>query len=52
MEDMIVAQELNISDLQNHVQSQAMASIFEDLRGFNLLGAQLRDDTSVHEATK
>jgi len=52
MQDMLVAQELDVSNLQDHVQSQPVACFLQHLGSFELLGREGRDDTRVRESFK
>ncbi len=45
-----VGQELNIADIEDHVQRQPVARLLEDVGGFELGGAKGRDDAFVGEA--
>jgi len=49
MQHMLITQELDISNLENHMQSQAMARLFQHLRRLQLLWRQRRNDTGVHK---
>lgn len=49
MKYMLVAQELDISDLEDHVEPQFVAHFFQYLSSLDLFRRQLRDDASVHE---
>jgi hypothetical protein len=52
MENMFIAQELDISNLKDHVESQSMARLLQHFCSFNLLSTQLWNNASIHEATK
>lgn len=52
MQNMLVTQKLDIANLQNHMQPQAMARLLQHLRSLDLLLAQLWDATDVHEAVQ
>jgi len=52
MKDMYITEELNISNFENHVQFQAVASLFQYSGSFNLLGRKVGDDTRIQESIK
>lgn len=52
MKHVLVAQELDITNLEDHVESETMASILENLCGLLLLWTEGWDDTLVGEARK
>jgi hypothetical protein len=47
---MFITQKLDVSHLENHMQTQFKTSFLEDFRGFHLFGTQLWDDTFLHES--
>lgn len=50
MEQVSITQELNVSNLQNHVQSLLLAGILKHLQSMKLLLAERRNDTLVGES--
>ena len=52
MQNMLVAQELDIANFEDHVQSQAVARLLQDLCSFDLLWRQGWNDTSVNETVE
>ena len=47
-----VGQELDIPDVEDHVQGEALAGLFEDFEGVELSGGEWRDDARVGEAAE
>ena len=52
VENVLIAEELNVSNFEDRVQSQSMAGLLQHLGGFNLFGRQWWDNTSIHEAVE
>ena len=52
MQNVFVAQELYVTNLEDHVQRQTYASVFEDLSSAELLGRERRNGASVTEASE
>lgn len=52
VKNMRVRQELDVAHFQDHVQSESVAGIFEDLHGLQLGGGKRGDDTRVGEASQ
>lgn len=52
MKDMYIAEKLNISNFENHVQFHAVTRLFQYSGGFDLLRGQVGDDASIHESIK
>lgn len=50
MQDVRVGDELNVADVKDHVQGEALAGLFEDFDGFELGGGERGDDAGVGEA--
>lgn len=49
MEDMVVGEELDITNIQDHVKSKAQAGLVEDASSANLLRRERRNETLVAE---
>lgn len=52
MQAVVVAHELDIADLEDHVQSEPLASALKDMRGLQLRLGQRRDFADIGEAGK
>lgn len=50
MEEVLVVHELDVSDVEDHVQGEALAGVFEYADGFALGGGEGGDDAAVGEA--
>ena len=50
MQNLGVGDELDIANLEDHVQGEALAGCFEHVRGFDLRGGQWGDDAFGREA--
>lgn len=50
VQDVVVGQELDVTNVQDHVQSEAQAGLVKDGSGAELLGRKRRDDALVAEA--
>lgn len=50
MQDVRVGDELDVADVEDHVQGEALAGLLEDFDGFELLGRERGDDAGVGEA--
>ena len=52
VEDVVVRQELDVADIQDHVKSETQAGLVEDSSSTNLLRRERRDDALVAKARK
>ena len=52
VQNVFVAQELYVTNLEDHVQRQTYASVFEDLSSAELLGRERRNGASVTESSE
>jgi hypothetical protein len=50
MQHVVIRQELDVANVENHVQCELEASVLEDLGGARLLRGKSRDQASVGEA--
>jgi len=50
MQDVRIAQKLNVADLENHVQGEFQAGVLQDLGGVHLRGRQRRDLAGAAES--
>lgn len=50
MQDVRVGDELDVADIEDHVEGEALAGLLEDFDGFELLGGERGDDAGVGEA--
>ena len=50
MEEVLVVHELDVPDIEHHVQREALARVLEDADGFALRGGEGGDDMAVGEA--
>lgn len=50
VQDVRVGDKLDVADVEDHVEGEALASLFEDFDGFELLGGERGDDSCVGEA--
>jgi hypothetical protein len=52
VQDMRIGQELDIANIENHVQRETLAGFFKNLQGLVLCWGQRGDDSCVTEAAE